>query len=99
MKNCAYKMICKGVCDSSSCLKNRKSEDEYWKEIQEAMVAVGRLGSIRNYLSIKNEIIRVDIIKRWATLDNIHYKSNSNKKPKKSKKRSTRPTCDKGMND
>ena len=84
MKDCAYKMVCKGVCNTDSCLKNKKSEEEYWKEIQVAMVAVGRLERIRHYLSTNPKIIRNDIIQKWATLSNIQYKENN----------STCSTCD-----
>lgn len=68
MKNCAYKRICKGVCNEpSSCFKTGKSEKEYWEEIQKGMVALGRLERIRHYLSTKN--VRADIIEKWATLE------------------------------
>ena len=70
---CAYKLVCKGIFNSSSCLKDKKSEEEYWKEIQEAMVAVGKLERIRHYLSKNPKIIRTDIIQKWAELNNIHY--------------------------
>lgn len=38
---CAYKRCCKGVCSSGSsgsCRRDNISEEEYWKEIQEAMM-------------------------------------------------------------
>ena len=76
MNNCAYKMVCKGICsDSVSFIKSQKSEDQYWKEIQEAMAAVGRLERIRHYLSTKPKHVRLDIIEKWATLSNIHFNS------------------------
>jgi len=75
MNNCAYKCVCKGICDSSSCIKNNKTDDQYWKEIQEAMVAVGRLERIRHYLSTNPTHVRLDIIQKWATLSNIHFNS------------------------
>lgn len=74
-KTCAYAIICKGNCDHpSSCVKHSKSEEEYWKEIQEAMVAVGRLRMIQNYVSKDSIVIRRDIIQRMATPSNIHAK-------------------------
>jgi len=68
---CAYKRVCKGICNTSSCLKKNKTQEEYWKEIQEAMVAIGRLDRIRYYLSTNPNNIRIDIIKKWATLGKI----------------------------
>jgi hypothetical protein len=75
MKNCAYERVCKGICSkpnslvpNGSCIKEKKSEEEYWKEIQEAMIALERLERIRHYLSTKPKIIRTDIIEQWATL-------------------------------
>ena len=70
--NCAYKRICKGICSSpSSCIRSQKSEEDYWQEIQNAMVAAGRLERIRHYLSTKPSIIRTDIIEKWATVSNF----------------------------
>ncbi len=72
MKDCAYKKVCKGICDSpSSCIKHSKTTDEYWAEIQEAMVAKGRLERIRHYLSTNPKNIRTDIIQKWATLQGM----------------------------
>lgn len=72
MKDCAYKRVCKGICTSpSSCIKHSKTTDEYWSEIQEAMVAKGRLERIRHYLSTNPKNIRIDIIAKWATLQTM----------------------------
>lgn len=73
-ESCAYRLVCKGICNTSSCLKSKKSTEEYWKEIQEAMVAVGRLTMIRHYVSKDSIEIRRDIIQKMATLSNIHAK-------------------------
>ena len=67
-EHCAYRKTCKGICNSSACVCLKKSEEEYWKEIQLAMVAVGRLERILRYVLSKPETIRLDIIEKWATL-------------------------------
>ncbi len=79
-RHCAYRKICKGICSviddnsaNGSCICSKKSEEEYWKEIQLAMVAVGRLERILRYVLSKPETVRLDIIEKWATLkdDNV----------------------------
>lgn len=74
MDNCAYKIICKGICNTSSCIRNKKSEKEYWEDIQNSMVASARLERIRYYLSTKPKKVRTDIIEKWATLKKINNK-------------------------
>jgi hypothetical protein len=76
MKDCAYIKVCKGICSepnshikNCSCIKENKSEEEYWSEIQEAMVAKGRLERIRHYLSSNPKVVRIDIVKKWATIN------------------------------
>ena len=75
MKNCAYLKVCKGICSkpgsnakNGSCVKESKTDEEYWSEIQDAMVAKGRLERIQHYLSTNPKIIRTDDIHKWATL-------------------------------
>ena len=67
---CAYRKICKGICSSpSSCIRNNKTDEEIYKEIQDGMVAKGRLDRIRHYLETTDpKNVRIDIVLRWATI-------------------------------
>jgi len=63
-KNCAYERLCKGVCkDPSSCIKHGKTEEEYWQEIKDAMVAKAKLEMLKHLLEANKNITSDWIIK------------------------------------
>lgn len=50
--NCAFLGNCKGVCNSpSSCRRAKMTDEQYWKEIRQGIIAKERLERIHRCLS------------------------------------------------
>ena len=68
MNTCAYEYICKGVCKTPySCLKHKKTEQEYWEEIKTAIVISERFKRIQHYITTVKKP-NMDIVKHWMKL-------------------------------
>ena len=67
--NCAFLGNCKGICSSpSSCRRAKMTDEEYWKEIRQGIIAKERLDRIYWYLSTNPKIVRTDILLQMATI-------------------------------
>jgi len=67
--NCAFLGNCKGICSSpSSCRRAKMTDEEYWKEIRQGIIAKERLDRIYWYLSTNPKIVRTNILLQMATI-------------------------------
>jgi len=64
---CAYRRICKGVCNTSSCIRDSKTEEEYWTDVQDAVIARATLDTIRHLVSTC-ESFEIKDLKKWLEI-------------------------------